>query len=194
MSTPQSTVVLIILQVETPVPVAPVTVKVQPVKAATPPRTESEFEFSDTNAMTCLLCARQFKTLDQLKRHNKESDLHKKNFKDANLRDVAREKAQAARAKAEQQQPKYRDRASERRIMHNQPDVPRASPAERPQVKVKHSEGPRAPSPPPPPPPNPGEDESNIGNKLLKMMGWKEGQGLGTEGEGRVDPMFVHIF
>lgn len=27
--------------------------------------------------MTCLLCARQFKSLDQLKRHNKESGLHK---------------------------------------------------------------------------------------------------------------------
>ena len=38
---------------------------------------EAELEFSDIVAMTCLLCARQFKTLDQLKRHNKESDLHK---------------------------------------------------------------------------------------------------------------------
>jgi len=38
---------------------------------------EAEFEFSDTTALTCLLCARAFKTLDQLKRHNKESDLHK---------------------------------------------------------------------------------------------------------------------
>lgn len=166
-------------------------VPVQPVKAATPPVVENELEFSDTAAMTCLLCARQFKTLDQLKRHNKESDLHKKNFKDANLREVAREKAKAARVKAEQQQPKYRDRASERRVMHNQPDIPRPTPTERPQIKLKHSEGPPAPSPPPPPPPNPGEDESNIGNKLLKMMGWKEGTGLGTDGEGRVDPMYV---
>lgn len=36
-----------------------------------------DFEFSDTVKFTCLLCARQFKSLDQLKRHNKESDLHK---------------------------------------------------------------------------------------------------------------------
>lgn len=41
----------------------------------TPP--EAEFEFSDVTGMMCLLCARQFKSLDQLKRHNKESDLHK---------------------------------------------------------------------------------------------------------------------
>lgn len=46
-------------------------------KSSTPIPPESEFEFSDTVAMTCLLCARQFKTMDQLKRHNKESDLHK---------------------------------------------------------------------------------------------------------------------
>ena len=176
------------LQVETPAP--PPVVPVQPVvKAASPPQAETDFEFSDTVALTCLLCARQFKSLDQLKRHNKESDLHKKNYKDANLRDVAREKAKVARAKAEQQQqPKYRDRASERRVMHNQPDVPRPTPAEVPANKRK-AEGPRAPSPPPPPPPNPGQDEKNVGNKLLKMMGWKEGQGLGTGGEGRVEPM-----
>jgi hypothetical protein len=38
---------------------------------------------------------------------------------------------------------------------------------------------------------NPGQDEANVGNKLLKIMGWKEGSGLGTDGEGRVDPMYV---
>jgi hypothetical protein len=41
------------------------------------PPPEAEFEFSDVTALMCLLCARQFKSLDQLKRHNKESDLHK---------------------------------------------------------------------------------------------------------------------
>jgi hypothetical protein len=38
---------------------------------------EMEFEFSDVNGLMCLLCARQFKSTEQLKRHNKESDLHK---------------------------------------------------------------------------------------------------------------------
>ena len=46
-------------------------------KSNTPVPAETEFEFSDVNALTCLLCARQFKSADQLKRHNKESDLHK---------------------------------------------------------------------------------------------------------------------
>jgi hypothetical protein len=41
---------------------------------------------------------------------------------------------------------------------------------------------------------NPGEDDSNVGNKLLKMMGWKEGTGLGTAGEGRVEPVSTAIY
>lgn len=183
--------------------------------------------------MTCLLCARQFKTIDQLKRHNKESDLHKarffisfsvfayqmelmavlfflfgffvlcslntvrmqqKNFKDANLRDVARQKVEAARKTstlkaAETEQPKYRDRASERRIMHNQPDVPLPENINTAPKKKRFVEGPPPPPSPPPAPLAPGKDENNVGNKLLKMMGWKEGTGLGTDGDGRVDPM-----
>ncbi len=52
--------------------------KPTPVPAALPE--EAEFEFSDVVKVACLLCARQFKTLDQLKKHNKESDLHKVSF------------------------------------------------------------------------------------------------------------------
>ena len=116
-----------------------------------------------------------------------------KNFKDANLRDVAREKAKTAKAKAGAAEgPKYRDRASERRIMHNQPDIPLpegGAAASKAAGKQRRAEGPPPPPSPPPPPVNPGEDESNVGNKLLRMMGWTEGSGLGTDGEGRVEPM-----
>ena len=31
----------------------------------------------------------------------------------------------------------------------------------------------------------------NIGNKLLKNMGWKEGQGLGKDNKGIVEPLKV---
>ena len=43
----------------------------------TSPPPETEFQFSDINGLMCLLCARQFKTLDQLKLHNVKSELHK---------------------------------------------------------------------------------------------------------------------
>ncbi|KAH0830477.1 hypothetical protein J3R83DRAFT_1925 [Lanmaoa asiatica] len=170
-----------------------------PSTATTPEPVESEFEFSDTNAMTCLLCARQFKHMDQLRRHNKESDLHKRNFKDANLRDIARQKVEAARKTstlkaAETEQPKYRDRASERRIMHNQPDVPLPENVNTAPKKKRFAEAPPPPPSPPPAPLAPGKDDNNVGNKMLKMMGWKEGSGLGTDGDGRVDPIQTAIY
>ncbi|EJD02080.1 uncharacterized protein FOMMEDRAFT_168630 [Fomitiporia mediterranea MF3/22] len=172
------------------------------------PEVETEFEFSDTKAMTCLLCSRAFKSLDQLKRHNKESELHKKNLKDANLRDIAREKARTANAKKKDQSsdtpndqssaPKsqYRNRALERRILFNQPDVPppESGQAGKTSNNKRSAEGPAPVPSPPPPAKTPGEDASNIGNKLLKMMGWTEGSGLGTEGEGRVDPIQTAIY
>lgn len=120
--------------------------------------------------------------------------MQQKNLKDASLRDVARQKVEAARKGtafkvAETEQPKYRDRASERRIMHNQPDVPLPENVTTVPKKKRYTEGPPPPPSPPPAALAPGKDESNVGNKLLKMMGWKEGSGLGIEGEGRVDPM-----
>ena len=110
-----------------------------------------------------------------------------KNYKDPNLRDVAREKAKAVKAKHDQ--PKYRDRAAERRVMHNQPDMPMPETSGETSSKKRHAEGPPPPPSPPPVPVNPGEDENNVGNKLLRMMGWQAGSGLGTDGEGRVEPM-----
>ncbi|KAF9002035.1 hypothetical protein BDQ17DRAFT_1426312 [Cyathus striatus] len=157
---------------------------------------EVEFEYSDLAALMCLLCARQFKNLDQLKRHNKESDLHKartlqrcKNYKDNNLREVARQKVLARKNNTDQ--PKYRDRASERRILFNQPDTPLPDKEATQTSKKRHSEEPPAHTPPAL---KPGEDDNNIGNKLLKMMGWKEGSGLGTDGEGRVEPIHTAVY
>ncbi|CCM06718.1 uncharacterized protein FIBRA_09009 [Fibroporia radiculosa] len=158
-------------------------------KSATPAPADDDVDFSDSKAMTCLLCARQFKSQEQLKRHTNDE---KRNLKDVNLREIAREKAAAARKKADQ--PRYRDRASERRVMHNQPDAPLPTELSKSTGKRKQAEGPPRPPTPPPPPVNPGQDENNVGNKLLKMMGWKEGTGLGTDGEGRVDPVQTAIY
>ena len=78
--------------------------------------------------------------------------------------------------------------------MHNQPDIPLPSEVvSKAAGKRKHAEGPPKPPTPPPAPVEPAKDENNVGNKLLKMMGWKEGTGLGTDGEGRVDPMCVLV-
>ena len=104
------------------------------------------------------------------------------------MREVAFEKLAARKAALDQ--PKYRDRASERRILFNQPDAP-VPEKDASSTKKRPVETPSQPVTPPPSV-NPGKDQSNVGNKLLKMMGWKEGTGLGSDGDGRVDPMFVY--
>ncbi|KAL1752936.1 hypothetical protein FB107DRAFT_292751 [Schizophyllum commune] len=170
-----------------------------PTIAAAPPT--DHFEFADTDALMCLLCGRQFKTMDVLGRHNRESELHKKNAQDKKLCEVARKKVAARKAKdagttegGAPVQPKYRDRALERRALFNQPDFP--VPESSTNVTPAMSSTRRATPPPPPPPPalHPGQDQSNVGNKLLKRMGWQEGTGLGVEGEGRVDPIITNIY
>jgi len=116
-----------------------------------------------------------------------------KNYKDASLREIARQKLQARNGNKEDQ-PKYRDRASERRILFNQPEAPVFENDNGfKSGKKRQADGPLPPPRAATPPQrlNPGEDDSNVGNKLLKMMGWKEGTGLGTSGEGRVEPMYV---
>ena len=109
------------------------------------------------------------------------------------MRDVARQKVASRKTAANADTPKYRDRASERRTLFNQPDTPLPEKDEGGNVVVKrkfaevtsHSTS----STPPPAPTNPGSDANNVGNKLLKMMGWKEGSGLGSEGDGRLNPV-----
>ncbi|CAK5279569.1 unnamed protein product [Mycena citricolor] len=166
-----------------------------------------EHDFSDMEALACLLCSRQFKAVDQLKRHNKDSELHKarilqlfrlvvirKNSQDARLCQVARDKLAARQETAQAAETRYRDRASERRILFNQPDHPVLGADAQAAGKKRQVDGPaRAPSPPVVAV-NPGKDDSNVGNKLLKMMGWSEGMGLGTGGEGRVDPIAAAVY
>lgn len=36
-------------------------------------------------------------------------------------------------------------------------------------------------------------DDNNVGNRMLKMMGWKEGEGLGKDGTGLKAPIQVHF-
>ncbi|KIO23361.1 hypothetical protein M407DRAFT_78133, partial [Tulasnella calospora MUT 4182] len=158
------------------------------------------FEYGDPIALTCLLCLRQLKSFIQLQRHNNESDMHKARrfFIGAARRTILaggstiRQKKKPEEASTEN---KYRDRAQERRRVHNQPDVPLPTAANT--GKPRFADGPstEAPSAPTPAPPvDPGKDENNIGNKMLKKMGWSEGSGLGTEGEGRAEPVTAAVY
>ncbi|KAG9053337.1 hypothetical protein FS842_008332 [Serendipita sp. 407] len=172
---------------------------------------DPDLEFCILEKFTCYLCARQLKSQEQLKRHVKESDLHKKNLLNEALQETAREKVAKVRGTNDTStagggaKSVYRDRASERRVIHGQPDAPLPEPS---RGIGAGSAGPgqgagskkikdvplSPPAPPTPPPKEPAKDENNIGNKLLKKMGWSEGTGLGLSGEGRVDPIQTAIY
>lgn len=173
----------------------------------------SGYDYKDEARIACLLCQRKFKSVDTLYRHTSESQLHKDNLsnletcrqgigrKRESLTDMTSSTSQAE-SKAEPTEaasspnivptPAYRDRASERRAVFGA-DTP--SKPNKPNAAPKVFEGPKAidveivQSAPEKP-----IDGDNIGSKLLAMMGWSQGQGLGTKGQGRTDIVETKIY
>jgi RNA-binding protein 5/10 len=144
-------------------------------------------------APVCLLCQRQFPSMEVLARHERESKLHAENLAKAEAM-----KAAAAATEAS----KYRDRAQERRSQH--PSEEELNPKES-QEKARTSKrsinvahyGPSAayttseslqPALDSSTVPV-SSDEANPGNQLLRRMGWSEGSGLGKDGSGGVTPV-----
>lgn len=97
----------------------------------------------------------------------------------------------------------YRDRASERRAIHGQSEIPEdiLEPGRPDEVFNSDRRKRRATSItdlmvdqpvgtallPPAPVPVLSEDVANPGNQLLRRMGWSDGKGLGKDATGRVE-------
>ncbi|KAG8941773.1 hypothetical protein FRC04_004090 [Tulasnella sp. 424] len=156
---------------------------------------DAGFEYGDPIALTCLLCLRQLKSFTNLRNPQLCKTATEKVAAARRTilsgQSTIRQKKKADQASADN---KYRDRAQERRQVHNQPDVPILPAANA--GKPRFAEGPaaEASTPTPAPPVDPGKDETNVGNKMLKKMGWSEGSGLGAEGEGRAEPVTAAVY
>ncbi|KAH9441915.1 hypothetical protein Pst134EA_032074 [Puccinia striiformis f. sp. tritici] len=174
-----------------------------------------EDDFSDYDRLTCVLCQRQFKSPEDLQRHNNLSNLHKTNLQNEKARKIGRAKKAASLARKgnlgltlsnpntnsatsnaiegsnsnsnAESTTKYTDRAAARREAFGQPDAPNADKHEAKKARFE-------PAPPPAlPPAQPDKDgiqATNVGSKMLEKMGWSKGEGLGN-GNGRVEPVLA---
>jgi RNA-binding protein 5/10 len=171
---------------------------------------ETAFDYTDETRKACLLCQRQFKTLDVLRRHASESDLHQKNLADGVACQAGRRRKEVGTTEqsikpqmmrpagfapvqestkaddAEASATGYRDRAQERRIVFGternwKPAQAKRKAPEAPEKKI-HGDGQST-----------FVASSSLGSNLLAKMGWTSGQGLGREGEGRVEPVEARV-
>ncbi|XP_076045392.1 RNA-binding protein 5-like isoform X2 [Oratosquilla oratoria] len=131
----------------------------------------SEEKLIDLTKMACLLCKRQFPNREALNRHVQLSDLHKKN-----LEGMRKSKEGPNLAGLQ-----YRDRAKERRQKYGEPEVPPPNRLKEKYMAAREE----ASSTTYEEPTKKGIGSDNIGNKLLKKMGWSDGQGLGKANQGR---------
>lgn len=142
----------------------------------------NESDLVDFDKLTCMLCKRAFPSKDVLSKHLKMSDLHKENLQKYKLQqgilDMSEEQPNALQ---------YRDRAKERRKKYGEADPPPINKSkerfhremEKQASIVQTYQASTIASQP--------ISESNIGNKLLKKMGWKDGSGLGKTNQGRTE-------
>eukprot|EP00871_Galdieria_phlegrea_P002833 jgi/Galph1/3550/GphlegSOOS_G2219.1 len=118
---------------------------------------------SGEDNIICEVCRRKFKSQDILEKHIQFSELHRSNV--------------------QKQQEIYRDRASERRQLYDSGE------SEPSQNKRKHRQKRKSGNLTQIDYSNSIDLENSVGAKLMKSMGWKEGEGLGRGNKGISAPI-----
>ena len=140
--------------------------------------------FADPVKNCCYLCSRQFKTSAEVNKHERLSDLHRNNLKNADLVSKAEAKMEKAGASTTSEDAsEYRDRAKERRAAFGaskKVSLPLKKSAAQSEPAAKDA----ADAPPPP----------SKGASLLGKMGWSAGEGLGAQGTGRTETIATDMY
>lgn len=163
-----------------------------------PTNDTNEDDFSDMNRLTCLLCQRQFKSAEDLSRHNELSNLHKTNLESESVKKAGRLRKQASMKSTATKRAasgselgeattKYTDRAAARRETYGQPDVPTSNDLH--EAKKARYEPAPLPVEAPVSLDKDGIRDNNVGSQMLAKMGWQKGEGLGNGTGGRVEPV-----
>ncbi|KAL8742462.1 MAG: hypothetical protein Q9190_005058 [Brigantiaea leucoxantha] len=140
--------------------------------------------FADPSKNCCYLCSRQFKSSAEVNKHERLSELHRKNLKDEEL--VSKAKAKMAKlglSNSPGDISEYRDRAKERRAAFGASKT--TSLPMKKKTNEKHSNQASEPEQAPPP---------SKGASLLGKMGWSAGEGLGAQGTGRTEAISTDMY
>ncbi|VDM22637.1 unnamed protein product [Wuchereria bancrofti] len=152
--------------------------------------TQSDENFVDIEKKYCILCRRKFASLEILMKHVRMSDLHKKNLEAHLLQASLDDSASLSMPSVSTAQgisscslvpQQYRDRAKERRNLFGLDPSGFTSDS----VEVGTDYAVRSSDIP--------IDDTNIGNKLLKSMGWQEGTGIGKNNQGIITPIATEM-
>ena len=140
--------------------------------------------YSHPEKYCCYLCSRQFKSGPEVNKHERLSDLHKKNLESEDLKAQALVKMKKAGLSiqaddADADTPEYRDRAKERRKAFGSSNI----------APIKKISLPMKPQAEPPQP-----AVKSKGAALLGRMGWNSGEGLGAQGTGMTAPIQTDVY
>lgn len=138
------------------------------------------YSYSHPEKYCCYLCSRQFKSGTEVNKHERLSDLHKKNLENEDMKAqaIVKMKKSGLPDPTEVDTPEYRDRARERRkafgSSNNGTTVKKISlPMKQPEVE---------------------QSTKSKGAALLGKMGWNSGQGLGAQGTGMTAPIQTDVY
>jgi RNA recognition motif-containing protein len=138
--------------------------------------------YADPKRNCCYLCSRQFKTLAEMNRHERLSDLHRQNLNSEELVAKARKKLEKHNVQPQQTNVEYRDRAKERRkafgVVNKKGEIVQSA------SKASKASSDEEDTPP----------INSKGASMLGKMGYTAGQGLGASGSGMMAPINQDVY